>query len=134
MPANLTVFKAHEIASHLEEEIQSEVGADVEISTHIDPLIFEEAVSGELTNDEVVTINKTIQDCMTQVEVIEDAHNILVRKINGKIFITLHCHANDDVSIESSHRAGSILKNLIKEKVGNIYNVFIHIEPKSLKE
>lgn len=133
LPGNLSVVKAHEIASHLENEIQSEVGLDVELSTHIDPLNIEEAISGKLTDQEIISINKYILELMSQAELLEDAHNILIRKIDGKILITMHCYCEANVSIEDSHRSASKLKLLIKEKISNILNVVIHIEPKETK-
>lgn len=130
LPGNLSVFKAHEIASHLEKEIQAEIGADVEISSHVDPFAVEEMVSDKLSDEEIVSIKKIVEDIALNVGVIKDVHNILVRKIHGKIFITLHCYVDAEETIEESHRFADKLKFLIKEKISNVYNVVVHVEPK----
>ncbi len=130
LPGNLTVAKAHEVASHLESEIQSEVGPDIEISTHVDPLNTEEEVSDKLSNQESELIKKTVIDLILNVGVIEDAHNILLRKIKGKVFISLHCYCNPELTIEDSHNSARELKTLMKEQIKNVFDVIIHIEPK----
>jgi cation diffusion facilitator family transporter len=130
LPGSLTVFKAHEIASHLENEIQAEFGQDVELSTHVDPLIVEEAVSDKLSDQEVGLIKKTIEKLTLEAGVIENAHNILLRKINGKILITFHCYADPEKTIDESHHCAGKLKSLIVENIDNIYDIIIHVEPK----
>lgn len=130
LPGGLTLFKAHEIASHLENEIQAEVGPEVELSTHVDPLVVEEAVSNKLSDQEIASIKEMVEKLTANVGVIENAHNILVRKINGKILITFHCYAGPEKTIDESHRSAGKLKSLIVENIDNIYDIIIHVEPK----
>ena len=129
LPGSLTVFAAHEIASHLENEIQAEIGSDIELSTHIDPCIVEEKISDKLEEGESNNIKKIVEDITTEMGNIKDAHNILVRKINGKIFITMHCYSKPDETIENSHHSALKLRALIKEKINDVRDVIVHIEP-----
>ncbi len=131
LPGHLTVFEAHEISSNLEKEIQSEIGMEIELNTHIDPYVIDEKVSDELKCDEALSIKKEIEKFITKVGIIKDAHNVLMRKIGGKIFITLHCYARANETIEKSHHSASSLKSLIKENIENVRGVVIHIEPES---
>lgn len=130
LPGHLTVLDAHETASHLEKEIQLEIGADIELSTHVDPCVIEEKTSDKLSEEESTSIKRIVEEEISKVQVIENAHNILIRKIGGKIFITMHCYSNKDETIENSHRSASKLRFLIKEKIDNVHDIIIHIEPK----
>jgi cation diffusion facilitator family transporter len=130
LPGNLKVLEAHEIASHLEEEITAEIGSDIELSTHIDPYNSEELESKALSDQEVFLIKKTIRKLVSDLGVIENAHNISVRQIKGKILISLHCYADAEETIEESHLAASRLKTLIREAIANVFNVVVHVEPK----
>jgi len=134
LPGNLKVLEAHEIATHLEKEIQSEIGYDIELSTHIDPYLDEEMTSGTLSDQEIFSIKKIIRKLAAPLGVIKEPHNILVSVINGKILITLHCYALPDETLEESHRAASKLKVLIREEIANIFNVVVHVEPKIEKQ
>ncbi len=129
LPGNLTVFKGHEIASHLEKEIQAEIGSEIEINTHVDPYLIEEKISDKISEKETLLIEKTVAEIIENVGLLKDAHNILIRKINNKIFLTLHCYAKGEETIEESHSQASKLKYLIKEKIREIENVVVHVEP-----
>lgn len=131
LPGNLTVFEAHETASHLENEIQSELGPDVELSTHIDPLAFGELVGDKLTDQEINLIKQAIDELILKVGIIGGAHDILLRKIDGKILATFHCYTNADETLEVSHRAASKLKSLLREKIPTVGRVVVHVEPKA---
>ena len=114
LPGYLTVFKAHEIASRLEKEIQSEIGTEIDLSTHIDPYVIEEKISAKLSDEEIVSIKKIVGESTLNVGIIKDAHDILIRKIGEKLLITLHCYAKSEEKIEEAHQSASKLKSLIK--------------------
>jgi cation diffusion facilitator family transporter len=130
LPGKLTVLEGHEIASQLEEEIQLEIGMDVELSSHVDPYIVEETSSSAFSEQEIASMEKIIIELIGQVGGINNAHNILVRRINGKIFISLHCYAEAKKTIEEAHHFASKLKTFIKEKISNVHSVIVHVEPK----
>jgi cation diffusion facilitator family transporter len=130
LPGKLTVLEGHEIASHLEEEIRLEIGADVELSSHVDPCVVEETSSSPFSDQEIASIKKMIVELAGQVGGIKDAHNILIRKIGEKIIITLHCYTEAEKTIEEANYFASKLKNLIKERIANVHNVIVHVEPK----
>ena len=66
LPGHLTVFEAHEISSNLEKEIQSEIGMEIELNTHIDPYVIDEKVSDELKCDEALSIKKEIEKLLSR--------------------------------------------------------------------
>jgi cation diffusion facilitator family transporter len=129
LPGELTVFKAHEVASNLEKEIQSEIGTDIILSTHVDARVVEEKISAKPKEEEIISIKKIIDESIFNVGVIKDAHDVLIRKIGEKIFITLHCYAKAEERIEKAHQSASRLKYLVKEKIKNVYEVVVHVEP-----
>jgi cation diffusion facilitator family transporter len=131
LPGHLTVFEAHEIASNLEKEIQSEIGPEIELSTHIDPCIIDEKISDKLSEEESLSIKKTIEEIVSDIGTIRSAHNILIRKIGGNIFITMHCYSNPEETIENSHHFADKLRFMIKEKINGIEEVIVHVEPES---
>lgn len=131
LPGSLTVLEAHEKASHLEKEIQSEIGTEIELYTHIDSCSIEEKQSFKLEVDEVKKIEKIINEAIKDISVIRNAHNILIRKIGMKIFITMHCDAKEYETLDKTHNGASHLKSLIKEKISEVSEVVIHVEPEA---
>jgi len=131
LPGSLTVLLAHEKASHLEKEIQSEIGTEIELYTHIDSYTFDEKESSKIENSESLKIEKIIIEMIKDVPVIKNAHNILVRKIGTKLLITMHCDAKGEETLENAHIGASKLKSLIKEKINEAEDVIIHVEPEA---
>lgn len=129
LPSSLTVGEANKIVQHLEKDIQNEVGFDMELNTHIDPLIVKEAISEKLPAEEVENIKKRVTDLISGLKIIKNPHNILVRKIGTKTFITLHCYADTNETIETSHNAAKRYELIIQENISNVDTVIIHVEP-----
>jgi cation diffusion facilitator family transporter len=128
---SLTVFEAHEKASHLEKEIQSEIGVEIELFTHIDSCAVEEKESIKLEREESAKIEKIIIEMIKDVPHITNAHNMLIRNTGSKLLITLHCNAKGNETLENAHSGASKLKSLIKEKIPEVRNVVVHVEPEA---
>jgi len=131
LPGHLTVFEAHEIATHLEKEIQSEIGTEIELNTHIDSCTIEEKASSKISEEKTLQITKIINETISNVGIIKEAHNILIREIGGKLFVTLHCYANNDETIERSHQAASNMEAILMQKISGLQQVVIHVEPEA---
>lgn len=129
LPGSLTVLEAHEKASHLEKEIQSEIGAEVELYTHIDSCTLDEKESSKLEKNEIIKVENIIKIAFENISIIKNPHNILVRGIGTKLFITLHCDAKGNETLEKAHNEASKLKSLIKENIPKVGSVVIHVEP-----
>lgn len=130
LPGTYTVKKAHEIASDLETDIQNEIGTDIELNTHIDPIFTDEIRSKQLSKEETIKIEDAIRKIGHDIGMIEEIHDIRIRKIGGKILITLHCHADPNIVLEKAHRSASKLKSSIMNEFSEVKNVIVHVEPK----
>jgi len=130
LPGTYTVQKAHEVASDLEMDIQNEIGSDIEINTHIDPIFTDEIKSNLLSKEETIKIETKIREFGHTIPDIEEIHNIRTRKISGKIFMTLHCFVDPKMALEKAHKSASKLKSLVREEFPAAKNVIVHIEPR----
>ncbi|MDD2807360.1 MAG: cation diffusion facilitator family transporter [Patescibacteria group bacterium] len=126
----LTLRKSHEIATELEKAIKEEFGSDVEINSHIEPQKKEAILSSNVTAEEMAKVMTLITETDQQIKIISNLHNVLVRKIGERFFISLHCLAPAELSIEEVHNAVSRFEYLIKNKMPEIKRVVIHVEPK----
>lgn len=129
MADDLTIRAAHDLATALEDEIRSELGDEVELNSHIEPLKHRAILSSNVTDDELQKIIRSINDAKSGVADITEAHNILARKIGEKYFISFHCCAPHDLSLERVHELTNQLEHLLKEKTPSIKRVVIHVEP-----
>lgn len=129
MADDLTIQAAHDLATILEEEIRSELGVEVELNSHIEPLKHRAILSSNVTDEELREITRSINDAKSEVAGITETHNILARKIGEKYFISFHCCAPRDLSLERVHELTNQFEHLLKGKTPAIKRVVIHVEP-----
>ncbi len=127
---HLTIKQAHGIATLFEKDIKNEFGDGVQLNSHIEPKKTEAILSSNVTEEEIKIINATINAVDKEVGEISDLHNILIRKIGEKFFISLHCLAPAALSLETVHNVTNRFEYLMKEKMKEIKRVVIHVEPK----
>ena len=129
VPDTLTVAAAHDLASKFEQAVKNEVGDDIELNSHIEPLKNEAILSSNVTEAEMESVLAALRSADGEVAEINGPHNVLVRKIGDKFFVSLHCLAPGGMSVETVHNAASRFEYLMKDKLKGIKRVVIHVEP-----
>ncbi len=59
---------------------------------------------------------------------VKDIHNIYIYNVDNYIDISIHLELNRYLKLEKTERLTKVTENKIKEKIGNIRSVYIHIE------
>ena len=129
MPENLSVRQAHYSATLLETAIRKELGKNVVLNSHIEPLSMKEIASSLISPKEAKKIRGIIISIDGSCSPLYKFHNISVRKIKNKLFVTLHCLVKGNISLEEAHNASSHLEYLIKKKIPSVKRAVIHVEP-----
>ncbi len=129
MTDSLTIQAAHDLATSLEDDIKNELGDEVELNSHIEPLKHEAILSTNVSENEFAKIVFTINQINEEIVEITDVHNILVRKIVDKYFISFHCNAPSVMLLDRVHDLTNQFEYLLKEKTPSIKRVVIHVEP-----
>lgn len=129
LPEKMTVEQVHRIATELENDIREEFGGDIELNTHIEPLKEDSVLSEKISSIDFDRIMKIINDIDGKVNELKYLHNILIRKMNGGFFVSLHCISPRDLDLESAHEASNRFEYLIREQMSEIKRVVVHIEP-----
>ena len=125
----LSMKEAHGIATHLEESIKSELGEDIELNSHIEPLRNGSVSSSDVSEAEMDEIMSILKEADKEVDEICEIHNILARKIGDKYLVSFHCLAPAEFSLESVHEATNKFEYLMKGQMKAIKRVLIHVEP-----
>jgi cation diffusion facilitator family transporter len=125
----LNIKEAHKIATKLERDIRKEFGDQIQLNSHIEPQKTKAILSSNVTLEEMQKVNSTISEIDKEIREISNLHNILVRKIGDKFFVSFHCQAPADMSLERVHNVTNKFEYLMKEKMTAIKRVVIHVEP-----
>jgi cation diffusion facilitator family transporter len=130
VPADATVKQAHDIADNFEELLTSEIGSGIELYSHIEPSSNETLKSKEVCGKEAEEITKTINEIVNKSKLASQPHDVVIRRLDGQLLITLHCLIDGGMKIDKAHRNISQLEHLIHSQIIGIERLVIHTEPR----
>ena len=120
---------AHETASQLEDEITDELGADIEVETHIEPMEIHEIAGSDADADMTRRFFEALARLARQSPLLTDVHDVRLRATADGYFGIFHCRARPDVSVAQTHAAVDALEREVKQEFPQILRVVGHAEP-----
>jgi divalent metal cation (Fe/Co/Zn/Cd) transporter len=70
-----------------------------------------------------------VEKLATEVEGVREAHEVNAAYTDEKLYITLHAYVDPQLSVEKAHEIAERIEDKIQEKMRNVENVSVHIEP-----
>jgi len=125
----LSLAAAHEVADGLEEAIAGELGTDVEVETHIEPLQPVDASGREAPVERVVTVQTMLAELAAQDRALRNIHEVRVRETDDGEIVNFHCHVDPDMSVQTVHEKVDALERALKLHSSLIKRVIGHAEP-----
>ncbi len=127
---SLTLDQAHDRVNFLEAQIYDEIPEIDVINTHI------EGEGAHIQMDEMAVglrerMVKELQEAATQVPDVIDCHDIAIREVEHKIYVSCHCLMDGSLPITLVHDRTVELEALFRKIFPVIYKVTIHTEPES---
>ncbi len=121
--------EAHEIASRLEAAIGGELGTDVEVETHIEPLQVEMLVGSNASASQVTEAATALAALAAATGQITDVHNVRVRDSAQGMVVTYHCRAEPSLTVEAVHEAVDAIERGFRRTQPRVIRVVGHTEP-----
>jgi divalent metal cation (Fe/Co/Zn/Cd) transporter len=125
----MPLAEAHEVATALESAITSEIGDDIEIDTHIEPL-HPSGIDGAQASPEV---SDDVARALTRLSAsrapLTDVHNVRVRATSHGLFVTYHCRFPGSETVEAVHDAVDELEDALRKQMPQVRRVIAHAEP-----
>ena len=129
LDGRMSLGRAHEIASSLEDAIKAELGPDVEVETHVEPLEIAELTGRDVTLQGGSAIANVLAQAALAEGVISDVHNVRVRETASGLVINYHCRAAHTLSVDEVHTAVDQLDRRLRQSIPNVARVVGHAEP-----
>jgi len=127
-----TLAQAHETATRLEVAIATAFGGEVEVETHIEPLM-PDAVAGTAASDELTkAVAASIDAIARELPGVIDTHDVRVRQDLAGLFISFHCALAPEHRIEFVHETVSRIEARLRQQ-WNAYRIVAHAEPPELE-
>jgi divalent metal cation (Fe/Co/Zn/Cd) transporter len=123
----LSLKDAHDQVTVLETEIRREVPEISSILTHIEsePATIEEG--NEIGRDQ--RLEKAVRKVAGQVGEVVDVHEIVVKKVRDKLYLSCHCTLPDTLPLARVHDIQTELEIRLKHEAPELFRVLIHPEP-----
>jgi len=116
VPEYINLEEAHEITARMEKNLRNAFG-NVDTTFHIEPSRTQEMST------------KNIEKLATEVNGVKEAHEINIAYTKGKLYLTLHARVDPNLSVHEAHGIAERIEEKINERIKNIENLTVHIEP-----
>ncbi len=125
----LSLHDAHAQADSLESAIAGELGANVEVDTHIEPLQPHRAAGREAPPERVKAVEITLSEIAAEGRTIRDVHNVRVRETDDGEIVNFHCRVDPSLSVQAVHEKVDAMERALKQRSPSIKRVIGHAEP-----
>jgi divalent metal cation (Fe/Co/Zn/Cd) transporter len=125
----LTLGAAHDIADGLELAITDELGADVEVETHIEPLQSDGVHGRDATVSRIGDVRAALSELAGRHGMLCDIHDVRVRETSEGEIINFHCRVDASKTVRDVHEKVDELERALRGKWPSIKRVIGHAEP-----
>jgi divalent metal cation (Fe/Co/Zn/Cd) transporter len=129
MAACRSASAAHEIASRLETAVQDELGPDVEVETHIEPLQTEDLTGRDAPAERINAISSTLSRIATGLGSVREVHDVRMRETADGEIVNFHCRVDPALSVHDVHEKVDELERGLRQSFPTIKRVIGHAEP-----
>jgi cation diffusion facilitator family transporter len=126
----LALGAAHEIADGLEAALREELGPDVEVETHIEPLQPPEAAGREAPPERIRAVRETLAEIAAEGGMVGDVHDVRVRETDDGEIVNFHCHVDPMLTVQAVHEKVDELERALRRRSPSIKRVIGHAEPR----
>jgi len=116
VPEFMSLEEAHNLASKIETKIKNSLG-NVDATIHIEP------------SETEARVERIVERIAAEVEDVKEVHEINTVYTNGKLYITLHARVDPRLSVHEAHEIAEKIEGKLNERINNVENVTVHIEP-----
>ena len=124
----LALGSAHDIADRLEAALRAELGPQVEVETHIEPLQAD-AAGREAPPERVRAVGLALGEIAAEGGMIRDVHNVRVRETDEGEIVNFHCRVDPLLTVQAVHERVDDLERALRRRSPSIKRVIGHAEP-----
>jgi cation diffusion facilitator family transporter len=125
----LTLAAAHAIADGLEQAIGEELGTEVEVETHIEPLQIEDQPGRDASAERVAAVSGALSELAPQLGPLRSTHDVRVRETAEGEVVNFHCRVDPELTVETVHEHVDELERALRQRWPLIRRVVGHAEP-----
>jgi cation diffusion facilitator family transporter len=125
----LRLGAAHEIASRLEAAVREELGPEVEVETHIEPLQARDVAGRDAAAARLNEVRAALSELANQLGPFRDVHDVRVRETEEGEIVNFHCWIDPAMSVHEVHEKVDEVERALRQRWPAIRRVIGHAEP-----
>ncbi|MGD0024912.1 MAG: cation-efflux pump [Xanthobacteraceae bacterium] len=126
----LPLSAAHDIASRLEEAVRDELGPDVEVETHIEPLPADILAGRDAPAARVGEMREALSSLASEMAGLDEVHDVRVRETADGEIVNFHCRVDPALSVSAVHDLVDAVERGLRRRFPTIQRVISHAEPR----
>lgn len=123
----MTLKSAHDQVTELEADMRADVPEIDDILTHIESEPATIETGDELVRD--AALERKLKAIVDEFPEILDVHDIQVKLVRGRLYVSCHCTFSDELSLARVHDIQTELEIRFKQAAPELFRVLIHPEP-----
>jgi cation diffusion facilitator family transporter len=121
---------AHDVASALEEAIREELGPDVEVETHIEPLPADLLAGRDAPDPLIADMRAALTAIAAEIADLGEIHDVRVRETAEGEIVNFHCRVDPALSVRAVHDLVDTVERGLRRRFPAINRVIGHAEPR----
>lgn len=127
---SLSLGAAHEIADGLEAALREELGPEVEVETHIEPLQTRGLAGRDAPAERVVAVREALSGIAANIAFVGEVHDVRVRETAEGEIVNFHCRVDPMLTVQDVHEKVDEVERALRRKFPTIKRVIGHAEPR----
>jgi cation diffusion facilitator family transporter len=127
----LGLSAAHEVASGLEQAVRAELGTEVEVETHIEPLQTDRAAGRDMPTARVNEVRAALAELALQIGFVGEVHDVRVRETPDGEIVNFHCQVDPSLTVHEVHEKVDAVERGLRRRWPSIKRVIGHAEPRA---
>lgn len=129
---NLTLAVAHDLVDQLEEILLERLPQITSIHSHLEPANADVLPTAYVSSGLQRRVVNAVEEAAAGIDHLHDPHDINVRQVEGRLFITVEALVDGDLSMAEAHDLSTQLQEAIRARVPNVGEALVHLEPREL--
>jgi len=127
----LGLSAAHEVASGLEQAVRAELGPEVEVETHIEPMQTDLAAGRDTPAARVAEVSAALAQIAGEIGLIGEVHDVRVRETADGEIVNFHCQVDPSLTVREVHEKVDEVERGLRRRWPSINRVIGHAEPRT---
>jgi cation diffusion facilitator family transporter len=126
----MTLVAAHDVASSLEDALREELGPDVEVETHIEPLPADVLAGRDAPAGRIAEVRAVLNAQAASIAGLHEIHDVRVRETADGELVNFHCQVDPSLSVRAVHDLVDAVEGGLRRHFPTIARVIGHAEPR----